>query len=64
MKNTNTNTNMLLDSSSNPIVPVKVWDNPDLQKLEILFENSGKSGIYMWKNLDSGKIQKIYIYIY
>lgn len=47
---------MVLGSSSNPIVPVKVWDNPDLQKLEILYENSGKPGIYMWKNLDSGKI--------
>jgi group I intron endonuclease len=53
MKNTNTNTNMLLESI---ITPVKVWDNPDEQKLEILVENSGKSGIYMWKNKDSGKI--------
>jgi hypothetical protein len=31
----------------NPVVPVKVWDNPDKQKLEILRENKGKSGIYM-----------------
>jgi hypothetical protein len=31
----------------NPVVPVKVWDNSDKQKLEILVENKGKSGIYM-----------------
>lgn len=36
--------------------PVKVYANADLQKQEILEENKGKSGIYMWNNLLTGKI--------
>jgi hypothetical protein len=36
-----------LHTLPNPVVPVKVWDNSDKQKLEILEENKGKSGIYM-----------------
>ncbi len=49
MKNTNT----ILELCK--IVPEKVWDNSDTQKLEILLENRGKSGIYMWTNLENGK---------
>lgn len=45
--------NMLLESK---IVPVQVWDDADKLKLEILEENRGKSGIYMWQNKLSGKI--------
>lgn len=37
------------------IIPVKFYPNADSQKLEILNENSGKSGIYMWKNKNNGK---------
>ncbi len=54
MKNLNTNKNTLLASEA--LVPVKMWNNADTHKLEILFETRGKSGIYMWRNLDSGKI--------
>ena len=45
------------NSSPSSIIPLKVYDNADTQKLEILGENKGKSGIYMWKN----KNGKIYI---
>ena len=43
-------------TANNPVVPVKVYANADIQKLEILNENRGKSGIYMWKNLNNDKI--------
>jgi hypothetical protein len=36
-----------ISSASSPVVPVKVYENADLQKLGILAENKGKSGIYM-----------------
>lgn len=42
-------------SSSSSITPLKVYDNADSQKLEILLENKGKTGIYMWRN-KNGKI--------
>jgi len=32
-----------------------VYTNADSQKLEILAENKGKSGIYLWKNKKNGK---------
>jgi len=66
MKNNNNNNNIsmgnLVQRFCNFIViwkrpfstnwtPVKVYENADLQKLEILEENQGKSGIYMWTNL-------------
>lgn len=43
-------------TNNSSIVPLKVYENADSQKLEILTENRGKSGIYMWKNLNNGKI--------
>jgi group I intron endonuclease len=38
-----------------PVVPIRVYENADIQKLEILKDNKGKSGIYLWKNLESLK---------
>ncbi len=37
------------------VVPVKVYVNTDLNKLEILKENKGKSGVYRWINNINGK---------
>lgn len=34
---------------------VKYYSDADLQKLDILNENKGKSGIYMWKNKNNDK---------
>jgi group I intron endonuclease len=46
-------------SSLNEVVitptPVKVYENADNLKLDILLDNKGKSGIYMWKSLKDGK---------
>ena len=33
------------------ISPVKIYENADTQKMQILMENKTKSGIYMWVNL-------------
>ena len=44
-----------LHTANNPVVPVKVYANADIQKLEILNENRGKSGIYLFTNLINGK---------
>ena len=57
MKNSNMNINVVTTLlASGDLVPVKVWNNADTSKLEVLLETKGKSGIYMWRNLDSGKI--------
>lgn len=57
MKNINMNVNVVTTLlASGDLVPVKVWNNADTSKLEVLLETRGKSGIYMWRNLDSGKI--------
>lgn len=37
------------------VVPVKIYVNTDVKKLEILDDNKGKSGIYRWINNISGK---------
>nr|YP_009072319.1 GIY-YIG endonuclease [Sclerotinia borealis]AHX82984.1 GIY-YIG endonuclease [Sclerotinia borealis] len=44
-------------SPSNGVVItlVKVYGNADNLKLDILLDNQGKSGIYMWKNLQDGQ---------
>nr|YP_010608754.1 hypothetical protein PNX16_mgp017 [Drechslerella dactyloides]WAN89834.1 hypothetical protein [Drechslerella dactyloides] len=39
------NSILLLD-----MLPVKIYANADVQKVQILKENKGKSGIYLWKN--------------
>jgi group I intron endonuclease len=37
-----------------PIIPVKDYSNADLDKVQILAENKGKSGIYLWTNNTNG----------
>ena len=37
------------------IIPIIVYTNADTQKLQILKENKGKSGIYRWINNINGK---------
>jgi group I intron endonuclease len=37
-------------------LPVKTYDNADTQKLEILKDNKGKSGIYLWENKINGNV--------
>ena len=44
-----------LRNYSTSISPVKTYRNPDTQKLQILKENKGKSGVYRWVNLENGK---------
>jgi group I intron endonuclease len=34
----------------------KIYLNADKDKLDILKENKGKSGIYLWENIENGKI--------
>ena len=41
--------------------PVKLYKNADLNKLQILQENRGKAGVYMWKNLLNGMTPPPYI---
>ena len=47
----------LIDSSvlSLAVVPIKTYVNADIQKIEILKENKGKSGVYRWINQMNGK---------
>lgn len=42
-------------STSNKAVPALVYLNPDKEKELILSENKGRSGIYRWVHLESGK---------
>jgi group I intron endonuclease len=35
--------------------PVKIYANADIQKMQILKENKGKSGVYRWVNKETGK---------
>jgi hypothetical protein len=37
------------------VIPITVYSNADTQKFEIIKENRGKSGVYRWTNLVSGK---------
>jgi hypothetical protein len=45
MKNNNKN-NIQLSAKNNSLTPVVTYENPDIQKKQIYFENKGKSGIY------------------
>ena len=38
------------------IISVKFYENADAQKLQILADNKGKSGVYLWKNKKNGKL--------
>lgn len=37
------------------IIPVVTYNNMDKNKSFILSENKGKSGVYRWNNLNTGK---------
>jgi group I intron endonuclease len=37
------------------LLPVKIYENTDLDKLRILKENKAKAGVYRWTNLINGK---------
>ena len=43
------------DPATTPSTPVKVFNNADTQRLELLNYGRGISAIYMWTNLSSGK---------
>lgn len=43
------------DYSTSSVYPEKSYSNSDTQKVQILQENKGKSGIYRWTNLENGK---------
>ena len=40
----------------NPMIPVKIYLDADLQKVSIVKDNKGKAGIYRWTNKNNGKI--------
>jgi hypothetical protein len=49
---------LIIDNSSFfllAVAPIVIYKNSDLDKLEILKDNKGKSGIYRWVNNDFGK---------
>jgi group I intron endonuclease len=37
-------------------VPIMIYSNADIDKLRIIKDNKGKTGIYQWTHLESGKI--------
>lgn len=50
-------------STNCSVVPVKIYRNADLEKLYIIEENIGKSGVYRWKNRLNGR-SYIFFYLY
>lgn len=42
--------------SNNSITPVKIYNNAETKKADILLDNKNKSGIYRWVNKINGKI--------
>nr|QCW06955.1 hypothetical protein [Drechslerella brochopaga] len=42
-------------STSSAVSPEKFYSNSDTQKLQIISENKGRSGVYHWVNLENGK---------
>lgn len=43
------------EATTSTVVPVIVYRNADIDKLQITKENKGKSGVYRWVNLVNGK---------
>ena len=37
------------------VTPVMIYANADTDKLQILSDNKGKSGVYLWRNLINEK---------
>lgn len=44
-----------MSTSSKPVSPARVYLNPDKEKESIVNENKGRTGIYRWVHLESGK---------
>lgn len=44
-----------MSTLSEPAVPVRVYLNPDKEKELIVNENKGRTGIYRWVHIESGK---------
>lgn len=44
------------NNNNGSFMPVIIYDNADIDKLQILSSNKGKTGIYQWKHKGSGKI--------
>lgn len=42
-------------TKNSSIVPVKIYKNADIDKLQTLTENKNKAGVYRWTNLINGK---------
>lgn len=42
-------------STSSKLVPVRIYNNPDKEKELIVNENKGRTGIYRWVHIESGK---------
>jgi hypothetical protein len=42
-------------TANDPTVPARIYPNLDLDKVKILLDNKGKSGVYRLKNLTNGK---------
>jgi group I intron endonuclease len=45
-----------LDLILSTFIPITIYSNADTDKLKVLKDNKGKSGIYQWSHLESGKI--------
>ena len=43
-------------SSSIPMSPVMIYINAETDKLKILSDNKGRTGIYQWQHVESGNI--------
>lgn len=38
-----------------PYQPIIIYNNADIERLQILKDNKGQSGIYLWTHKESGK---------
>lgn len=43
------------NNTNSPIVPCKLYLNPDKDKIQILKDNKKRSGVYIWQNLSNDK---------
>jgi|ERR1700744_802936 len=47
--------NITINNANKLFVPVKIYNNSDIDKLQILIDNKNKAGIYQWKHIESNK---------
>lgn len=43
------------NKDSNSFIPVKIYENADISKHDVIKDNTNKSGVYRWVNLLTGK---------